>query len=101
MKLKQLHFRHHFISCFTPNLKIFHKSRDKGKDRESMQSIPYLMRNTNWKTGKNARKHSTQEEQEVSPFPAGDHKMARNRQDSKTIELNTANSDSFNPHQTG
>ena len=26
----------------------------------------------------------TQESQEVSPFPAGDHKIARNRQDSIT-----------------
>ena len=28
------------------------------------------------------RKHDTQESKEVSPFPAGDHKAARNRQDS-------------------
>ena len=33
---------------------------------------------------KNARKHHTQESQEVSPFPAGDHKAAMNRQDSMT-----------------
>ena len=30
------------------------------------------------------RKHHIQEGQEVSPFPAGDHKTARNRQDSMT-----------------
>ena len=29
----------------------------------------------------NTRKHNTQESQEVSPFPAGDFKAARNRQD--------------------
>ena len=30
------------------------------------------------------RKHNTQESQEVSPFPAGDHKDVRNRHDSMT-----------------
>ena len=33
---------------------------------------------------KNIRKHHIQEIQEVSPFPAGGHKAARNRQDSMT-----------------
>ena len=31
---------------------------------------------------KNTRKHHTQERQDVSPFPAGDHKAARKRQGS-------------------
>ena len=30
----------------------------------------------------NTRKHHTQESQNVSSFPAGDHKAARNRQES-------------------
>ena len=33
---------------------------------------------------KNARKHNIQESQEISPFPAGGQKAARNRQDSMT-----------------
>ena len=33
---------------------------------------------------KNTRKHCIQEIQEVSPFPAGDHKAAMNRQESMT-----------------
>ena len=32
----------------------------------------------------NTGKHPTQESQEVSPFPAGDHKAARYRQDTMT-----------------
>ena len=33
-----------------------------------------------WESDKNTSKHHTQERQEVSPFPAFDHKAARNRQ---------------------
>ena len=44
------------------------------------------------KVTKNTNKHHTQESQEVSPFPASDHKAARNTQDSKTkINKNTNN----------
>ena len=32
----------------------------------------------------NTRKHNILESQEVNPFPAGDHKAARNRHDSTT-----------------
>ena len=39
---------------------------------------------TTWESDRNTWKHHTQEIQEVSPFPAGDHKAARNRQDSIT-----------------
>ena len=34
------------------------------------------------------QKHHTQENQEVSPFPAGDHKAAMNRQESMTNTKN-------------
>ena len=34
------------------------------------------------KSDKSTRKHHKQESQEVSPFPAGDHKTAKNRQES-------------------
>ena len=39
---------------------------------------------TIWESDKNTRKHHTQERQKVSPFPAGDDKVARNRQDNIT-----------------
>ena len=42
--------------------------------------MPHLTQDTIWKSDKNTRKHCTQKSQEVSPFPAGDHKATRNRQ---------------------
>ena len=38
---------------------------------------------------KNTRKHHTQESQEVSPYPAGDHNAARNRKYSITDKHDT------------
>ena len=47
-----------------------------------MDTIKYLTQDTVWESDKNTRKHHTQESKEVNLFPAGDHKAARNRQDS-------------------
>ena len=49
---------------------IYSQQSKEGKDQESIQS--------------SITSTHTQESQEVSPFPAGDHKAARNRQDSIT-----------------
>ena len=38
-----------------------------------------------WESDKNTRKHHTKESQEVKPFPAGNHKASKNRQDSIII----------------
>ena len=56
----------------------------EGKDQESMQSstTPDLRHHDIWESDKNTRKHCTQESQEVSSFPAGDRKAARNIQGS-------------------
>ena len=43
--------------------------------------LPYTI----WESDQNTRKDHTQESQDVSPFPAGDHKVARNGQDSISI----------------
>ena len=43
-----------------------------------------LTQDTIWESDKNSRKRHTQKSQEVSPFPAGDHKAGRKRQDSMT-----------------
>ena len=43
--------------------------------------VPHLTQETTWERDKNTRKHHTQE---VSPFPAGDHKAAMNRQECMT-----------------
>ena len=44
--------------------------------------VPHQTQDTTWESEKNTRKHHTQDSQEVSPFPAGDHKAAMNRQES-------------------
>ena len=56
--------------------------KKKAKIRNRYNQVQHLTRDTIWESDKNTRKHHTQESQEVSPFPAGDHKAARNRYDS-------------------
>ena len=51
---------------------------------DGSNQVPHLTRDTIWEGDKNMRKHHTHESQEVSPFQTGDHKAARNRQDSIT-----------------
>ena len=58
--------------------------KKKAKIRNRYNQVPHLTRDTIWESDKNTRKHHTQESQEVSAYPAGDHKPARNRQDSMT-----------------
>ena len=60
------------------------KARKKVKIRNRHNQVPHLTQDTTWESDKNTRKHHTQESQEASPFPAGDHKAAMNRQDSTT-----------------
>ena len=61
-------------------------SREEAKDQESftIQSSTIPDPEHHMGKGQNTRRHNIQERQEVSPFPAGDHKAARNRQDSIT-----------------
>ena len=57
--------------------------KEKKKQRSEIDTIKYHIRDTQdttWESDKNTRKHHTQENQEVSPFQAGDHKAARNKQ---------------------
>ena len=46
--------------------------------------IAHLTQDHIWESDKKSRKHHIQERQEVSPFSAGVHKTARNRQGSMT-----------------
>ena len=55
------------------------KVQRKAKIRNRYNQAPLLTRNTIWESDKNTRKHHTQESQEVSPFPAGAHKAARDK----------------------
>ena len=58
--------------------------RQKAKIWNRYNQVPHLTLDTIWESDKNTRKSHTEESQVASPFPAGDHKAARNRQDSMT-----------------
>ena len=51
------------------------------KDQESIQSRPHLTQDITWESDKNTIRHHIQESQDISPFPAGDHKAAMNIQE--------------------
>ena len=48
------------------------------KIRNRYNQVPHLTQDTNWKVT-NSQLDTTNESQEVSPFPAGDHKAHINR----------------------
>ena len=56
----------------------------KAKVRNRCNQVTHLTLSTSWESDKNARKHRKRENQEVSPYPEGDHKAAMNRQESMT-----------------
>ena len=60
------------------------KVRKEGKIRNRYNQAPHLTQDPTWESDKNTIKHHMQESQDVSPFPAGDHKAAMNRQESMT-----------------
>ena len=53
-------------------------------DKESKQAMIRNRYNQVGVTKTHTKKHHTQDNQDVSPFPAGDHKAAMNRQESMT-----------------
>ena len=53
----------------------------KANVRNRYSQVQCLTLNTLWENDKNTRIHTEQEREEVSPFPAGEHQAARNRQD--------------------
>ena len=82
-----------FESCLTPLIfflisfyfdKEMHLTQDfvkvsKGaKIRNRYNQVPHLTQDTNWKVT-NSQLDTTNESQEVSPFPAGDHIAHKNR----------------------
>ena len=62
------------------------KVSKKTKDRNRYNQVLHLTQDTTGESEKNTRKHHKQESQEVSPFPADDHKAAMNRQESMKHE---------------
>ena len=73
-------YRSHTARSDLTHLKV----RRKAKSRNRYNQVPYLTRNTIWDK---ITKNNTQESQEVNPFPAGDHMVARNRQESITKSI--------------
>ena len=68
------------------SLRIY--DHEEGNTRNPYNQITHLTQNTIRESDKNTRKRHIQESQEVSPFPTGDHKASRNRQDSMTGNTN-------------
>ena len=66
------------------------ESKEECKYQESIKSSTTPDPRHVWESDKYTRSHHIQESQEVSPFPAGYHKAARNRQYSMT-KTNTNN----------
>ena len=66
--------------CFFPfhgNI-VLNKSKLGAKIRNRYIQVPHLNQDTNWKVT-NQQSYTTNESQEVSPLPAGDHKAQINR----------------------
>ena len=68
---------------------LVHSSRDfkvskEANIRNRYKQVPHLTKDTTWESDENKIKHNIQELQDASPFPAGDHKAAMNRQESMT-----------------
>ena len=59
-------------------------TRKKPNIRNQYNQVPHLTQDTTWESDKNARKHHIQESQEVSSFPACNHKAEINGQDIMT-----------------
>ena len=62
----------------TKNKTLTIKVRKGAKIRNRYSQVPHLTQDTNWKVT-NSQLDTTNESQEVSPFPAGDHKAHINR----------------------
>ena len=65
------------IQILKPACDIFKVSK-KAKIRNRYNQVPHLTKDTNGKVT-NSHLETTNESQEVSPFPAGDHKAQKNR----------------------
>ena len=57
------------------------KVRKEAKIRKQYNQVPHLTHDTSWESNENTI-NITNKSQEVSPFPAGDHKAAMNRRKS-------------------
>ena len=87
----------YFIFYFTQNtLKDMEsKVRKTARIRNRYNQVHHLSQDTNWESNKITIKwiNNTNKSQEVSPFPSGDHKAAKNRRKSmtNTNDINNTN----------
>ena len=56
--------------------------KKKAKIRNRYNQVPNLTQDNTWESDSNTKNHNIQESQEASPFLAGGHKAAMDRQDS-------------------
>ena len=74
--------RHFYLLCLTGDMRKllldFLKARKGAKIRNRYNQVPHLTQDTNGKVS-NSQLDTTNESQEVSPFPTGDHKAHINR----------------------
>ena len=73
-----------FLTVFLFLLRSLIYVKKKAKIKNGNNHVLHMTQDTIWKSNKNTTKHHTQQNKEVSHFPAGDHKIAKNRQDSMT-----------------
>ena len=69
-------------------VQAFYKVSKGAKIRNRYNQVPHLTKDTNGKVT-NSQLYTTNESQEVSPFPAGDHKAQINRRAQSHIEHKT------------
>ena len=66
------------------NIKLNIKERNKATIGNRYNQAPHLTKDINWQSYKYTVKHHTQESQEISHFPAGDHMATVKRQENMT-----------------
>ena len=74
-----------YLKSWNVTLLILCKSKNKGKDQESIHTVPHTTQDTVCECDKNTIKHHKQERQKVSPFPVGDHKAVPIRNSSFSL----------------
>ena len=72
------------LNACESEMQVLIEVRKKAKIRSRYNQEPHFTQDTTWQSDKNTRKHRIQKGQEVSPFPAGNHKAAMNRHDRTT-----------------
>ena len=99
-----LHGAHHHLwlqkMCRTVICKLYVKVSKGAKIRNQYNKVPHLTQDTNGKVT-NSQLDITNESQEVSPFPAGDHKAHINRRTQRHSKHKTEKKDPQKKYRLG